>query len=301
LAIGREGQNARLAAKLTGWRIDIISATEAAERALRRAAEEAARAAARAEISEEMPLDKLGMSKRIVNSLAKAGLTELGQLLDKMEEDELSLLDIKGFGQKSMQDLKQVLEHREVYEILGREVKAPLEPEAEAVAAADEVEAPAQEAVAPVEEAAAPAEEAVAPVEEAAAPAEELVAPADEQVIPAAEEVAVPAEAPEESAAEPAAEELPALAQPEELERVPSAEGEEVSEGTPEKEEGPYYDEGRPSKKKRRRTLVYDEALGEVVAKKIRKPGRRREEWERDIEDWKGGTREEEAPTDAEE
>jgi N utilization substance protein A len=34
LAIGREGQNARLAAKLTGWRIDIKSLTEAAEEAL---------------------------------------------------------------------------------------------------------------------------------------------------------------------------------------------------------------------------------------------------------------------------
>jgi hypothetical protein len=31
LAIGKEGQNARLAAKLTGWRIDIKSATEAAD------------------------------------------------------------------------------------------------------------------------------------------------------------------------------------------------------------------------------------------------------------------------------
>src|SRR5258708_34248927 len=30
LAIGREGQNARLAAKLTGWRIDIKSVSEAA-------------------------------------------------------------------------------------------------------------------------------------------------------------------------------------------------------------------------------------------------------------------------------
>ena len=30
LAIGREGQNARLAARLTGWRIDIRSDTEAA-------------------------------------------------------------------------------------------------------------------------------------------------------------------------------------------------------------------------------------------------------------------------------
>jgi N utilization substance protein A len=34
LAIGREGQNARLAAKLTGWRIDIKSLTEAASEAL---------------------------------------------------------------------------------------------------------------------------------------------------------------------------------------------------------------------------------------------------------------------------
>ena len=39
LAIGREGQNARLAAKLTGWRIDIKSETEAAEQAERLAAE----------------------------------------------------------------------------------------------------------------------------------------------------------------------------------------------------------------------------------------------------------------------
>ena len=35
LAIGREGQNARLAAKLTGWRIDIKSLTEAAEESLK--------------------------------------------------------------------------------------------------------------------------------------------------------------------------------------------------------------------------------------------------------------------------
>ena len=34
LAIGREGQNARLAAKLTGWRIDIMSVSEAAARAI---------------------------------------------------------------------------------------------------------------------------------------------------------------------------------------------------------------------------------------------------------------------------
>ena len=36
LAIGREGQNARLAAKLTGWRIDIKSMTEAVQESLKR-------------------------------------------------------------------------------------------------------------------------------------------------------------------------------------------------------------------------------------------------------------------------
>lgn len=41
LAIGKEGQNARLAAKLTGWRIDIKSESQAAEEAARREAAEA--------------------------------------------------------------------------------------------------------------------------------------------------------------------------------------------------------------------------------------------------------------------
>jgi N utilization substance protein A len=36
LAIGREGQNARLAAKLTGWRIDIKSETQVREAEARR-------------------------------------------------------------------------------------------------------------------------------------------------------------------------------------------------------------------------------------------------------------------------
>jgi N utilization substance protein A len=42
LAIGKEGQNARLAAKLTGWKIDISSETQAAEREAEAQAQEAA-------------------------------------------------------------------------------------------------------------------------------------------------------------------------------------------------------------------------------------------------------------------
>ncbi len=51
LAIGKEGQNARLAAKLTNWRIDIKNLTEAAEEAERRAKEEAEAAAREAELA----------------------------------------------------------------------------------------------------------------------------------------------------------------------------------------------------------------------------------------------------------
>ncbi|MBI3538249.1 MAG: transcription termination/antitermination protein NusA [Chloroflexi bacterium] len=46
LAIGKEGQNARLSAKLTGWRIDIKSETQAAEEIARKTQQEAERRAA---------------------------------------------------------------------------------------------------------------------------------------------------------------------------------------------------------------------------------------------------------------
>ena len=52
LAIGREGQNARLAARLTGWRIDIRSDVSVAEA---KAAADAARAASAAETPAEAP------------------------------------------------------------------------------------------------------------------------------------------------------------------------------------------------------------------------------------------------------
>ncbi len=45
LAIGRDGQNVRLAARLTGWRLDITSETEAAESRERYLVERAERTA----------------------------------------------------------------------------------------------------------------------------------------------------------------------------------------------------------------------------------------------------------------
>jgi N utilization substance protein A len=56
LAIGREGQNARLAAKLTGWRIDIRSDVSVAEAAKAQAEGRSIEAAAAAHSADEVPV-----------------------------------------------------------------------------------------------------------------------------------------------------------------------------------------------------------------------------------------------------
>jgi hypothetical protein len=67
LAIGKEGQNARLAAKLTGWRIDIKSATEAAEETL-----------GRLEDIDLPPdeMDLLSLAESLLRKKPEAGLTD---------------------------------------------------------------------------------------------------------------------------------------------------------------------------------------------------------------------------------
>jgi N utilization substance protein A len=67
LAIGKEGQNARLAAKLTGWRIDIKSATEAAEETLGRLED--------AQVAPE-DMDLLMLAESILRTQEATGLTE---------------------------------------------------------------------------------------------------------------------------------------------------------------------------------------------------------------------------------
>ena len=66
LAIGREGQNARLAAKLTGWRIDIKSVSEAALNAVSH-------------------LDVMPLSKMVAD--APDMITEVQRILDKKRAD----------------------------------------------------------------------------------------------------------------------------------------------------------------------------------------------------------------------
>ncbi|MGC8837131.1 MAG: transcription termination factor NusA [Anaerolineae bacterium] len=228
LAIGREGQNARLAARLTGWRIDIKSATEAAQELLKRPSEAAKPA-------EQQDLLALAEALLLEKTRARAAA--------------------------------QV-------QIPSEPVKAAEEAVAEPVAVAEEAEAalPTEEGteVLPVPEEA-PAVQEAAPAE--AVPVSEV--PAEEvalEVSSEAEEAAV-----EERAlaleAEPALALETALEPDLDLYEYDELEGEEEYEGEDKKKRK----KGKKSGKKRR--LVYDEEMDEIIVQRVRKPSRRKD-WE---------------------
>ena len=93
LAIGRDGQNAKLAARLTGWRLDIknveqweaLSAARAVEEAARAAAEQAA-AAARAEAEQAEAEAEPEEEILSVAEAAEAAIAETGLGIEAAEE-----------------------------------------------------------------------------------------------------------------------------------------------------------------------------------------------------------------------
>jgi large subunit ribosomal protein L31 len=62
-----------------------------------------------ARISPERSVADLGLGTRPTEALAKAGITMVGQVLEKLAEGEQSLLNVEGFGRKSLIDLKKKL------------------------------------------------------------------------------------------------------------------------------------------------------------------------------------------------
>ncbi len=64
---------------------------------------------AEAKVSPKRPLAELEMTTRPIDALAKAGITTVGQFLDKLGESEASVLAIEGFGRKSLIDIKKKL------------------------------------------------------------------------------------------------------------------------------------------------------------------------------------------------
>lgn len=65
-----------------------------------------------AKISPEVPITELGLGGRIESSLEKEGIIKVGQALERLEVGDTGLLDIDGFGRKSLADLKRELKRR---------------------------------------------------------------------------------------------------------------------------------------------------------------------------------------------
>src|SRR5438093_419195 len=112
LAIGKKGQNVRLAAKLTGWRIDIKSEEEkrreveaqfeGLEVAAAQPAEET-EAIAPAESSDvAVPYTVTGIGEKTVRKLVEAGFDTLESLKDASPE---KLSEIPGIGQKTAEKI----------------------------------------------------------------------------------------------------------------------------------------------------------------------------------------------------
>ncbi len=62
-----------------------------------------------ARTSPDRPISELELGTRATDSLSKAGLENVGQVLEKFELGEDTLLAIDGFGRKSLADLKKRL------------------------------------------------------------------------------------------------------------------------------------------------------------------------------------------------
>jgi large subunit ribosomal protein L31 len=65
-----------------------------------------------AKTSPDTPIEELELSARAESALKGAELEIVGQVLELMEQGDQPLLDIDGFGRKSLADLKRALKRR---------------------------------------------------------------------------------------------------------------------------------------------------------------------------------------------
>jgi N utilization substance protein A len=136
LAIGKKGQNVRLAAKLLGWRIDIKSEEEKRQEIESQMAQMALRGAPVSDLA--------GLGEKTLQKLREHGVETVEQLA-QMTPDELT--QIQGIGEKTVERIRRVVtdyfeqaqqpEVEEVQEeVPGEAAAAPAEPESVATPAA---------------------------------------------------------------------------------------------------------------------------------------------------------------------
>jgi len=279
LAIGKEGQNARLAAKLTGWRIDIKSTSEAAQEAIQAAKEEEA---LRERLTEKMEIFTLAASILAEKEPIEFLDGELNLLSEAIETINLARMAIERERRAAAEAARKEAQAKDILAeaeaILTRGLPAEVEPAEEA----EVVELPE------VEESSLVEEELVAEaVEEGEAEAPEV-----EDVMAAAEAILSEGEAEVEQEIEPElkpeVESAAGESEPtqeieeepvsfEELAKTWQGQGQEEIEFEEDDSRERELEKKKAREKKRR--LVYDERLGEVVAERRRKRSRRTDDW----------------------
>jgi DNA-directed RNA polymerase subunit alpha len=71
--------------------------------------------AAEAEIAPavySMPIEELGLSVRAFNCLKRAGITEVGEIIERLQRGRDEMLAIRNFGEKSLEELLERLEEK---------------------------------------------------------------------------------------------------------------------------------------------------------------------------------------------
>lgn len=102
LAIGKHGQNVRLASRLVGWELDIRTKTVEADKAKEVAKEEAGKAAAEAKTQEASLSDLSGVGEKTLAALQEAGFNTIEDVAG-IETEKLT--QVKGIGQKKAEKL----------------------------------------------------------------------------------------------------------------------------------------------------------------------------------------------------
>ena len=80
----------------------------------------------------EMPIEDLELTVRAYNCLKRAGITQVGEILEKLKKGQDEILAIRNFGQKSLDELMEKLEEKGYLNMIhedGEEASAPMVPD----------------------------------------------------------------------------------------------------------------------------------------------------------------------------
>jgi len=69
----------------------------------------------------DMPIEELTLTVRAFNCLKRAGITKVGEILEKLEKGEDEILAIRNFGRKSLEELENALKEKDLLLVVQEE------------------------------------------------------------------------------------------------------------------------------------------------------------------------------------